>query len=136
MNPTTQKDEMSFLDHLEELRGHLFRSLWAVLLCAVAAFIFRTELFEKVLLAPQMPEFFTNRMFCRLGQVLHSESLCINAVPSGIQNIAIAGQFSAAVIVSLVAGLIVAFPYIVFEGWQFIRPALYENERRNVYPLR
>ena len=131
MDSTTQKGEMSFLDHLEELRGHLFRSLWAVLLCAVAAFIFRTELFEKVLLAPQMPGFFTNRLFCRVGQMLHSDSLCINAVPAGIQNISIAGQFSAAVIVSLVAGLIVAFPYIVFEAWRFIRPALYENERRN-----
>ena len=78
------------LPMLRSLSTKLLLAALLSLLCAVAAFIFRTELFEKVLLAPQMPEFFTNRMFCRLGQVLHSESLCINAVPSGIQKISAA----------------------------------------------
>ena len=100
MGQTGSEGEMSFFEHLEELRGHIVRSLMAVLLCAVAAFIWRKFLFDSVLLAPQQPEFITNRLFCRLGGLVHADALCINSVPVDIQNIALAGQFSAALMVS------------------------------------
>lgn len=130
MASSSPNGDMSFMEHLEELRGSIFRSLWAVVVCATAAFCVRNFIFEKVLLAPMMPSFFTNTMFCRIGQHLHLEALCINSTPANIQNIAISGQFTAAMLVSAVSGLIAAFPYIIWEGWRFIRPALYAEERQ------
>lgn len=130
MASTSPNGDMSFMEHLEELRGSIFRSLWAVVICAAAAFCVRRFIFEKILLAPMMPSFFTNALFCRLGHRLDVEALCINSTPAEIQNIAVAGQFNAAMIVSAVSGLIAAFPYIVWEGWRFIKPALYAEERQ------
>ena len=122
--------EMSFLEHLEELRWHIVRSVIAVLVCAIVAFIFRHFIFDCVLLAPRNSDFFTNRWLCHYAEKMNAPDLCINSVPIEIQNIRMAGQFSASIMVSLYAGLIVSFPYIVWELWRFISPALYENERK------
>ncbi len=121
--------EMSFLEHLEELRWHIVRSAIAVVVCAIVAFIFSRFIFDYVLLAPKNPDFFTNRMMCKLGGLVGAESLCINTKPFIIQNIRMAGQFSADIMVSLISGIIVAFPFIVWEMWRFISPALYIKER-------
>ncbi len=123
--------EMSFLEHLEELRWHIVRSAVAIVVFALVAFIFSRFIFDYVLLAPKHPEFFTNRMLCRLGQWAHAEVLCINSKPFLIQNIKMAGQFSSDIMVSLIIGVIVAFPYIVWEMWRFISPALYDKERQH-----
>jgi len=121
---------MSFLEHLEELRWHIVRSAVAVLVFTIIAFIFYPFIFDQILLAPKNSDFFSNRMLCRLAEKLNSPDLCINSVPLTIQNIKIAGQFSATIMVSLYVGLIVSFPYLMWEIWRFIAPALYENERK------
>jgi len=122
--------EMSFLEHLEELRWHIVRAVITVLVLAIVAFIFSEFIFDYILLAPKNPEFFTNRMLCHLAEKMRAPDLCINTTPMQIQNIEMAGQFSATIMVSLYAGLIVAFPFVVWEMWRFISPALYENERK------
>jgi sec-independent protein translocase protein TatC len=121
-------DAQGFLDHLEELRWHIIRSIFAIVIVAVVVFILHDFIFDKLLLAPKNPEFFTNRMLCKLGNRLHTENLCINSQPLKIINIKMAGQFAMHIMISLVLGLIFAFPYVFWEFWSFIRPALYEKE--------
>ncbi|MGC9469987.1 MAG: twin-arginine translocase subunit TatC [Bacteroidales bacterium] len=123
------KAEMSFLEHLEELRWHLIRSFAAILILAIVAFIFNEIVFDVIILAPKNPDFFTNRMLCALGQVVNVPALCINSRPFEIININMAGQFSTHIMVSVIAGIIVAFPYIFYEFWMFFKPALYEKEK-------
>ena len=127
---TNNSGEMSFLEHLEELRWHIVRSVIAVLVFAILAFIFYKFIFTYILLAPKNPDFITNRLLCQFAAKLNAPDLCINSAPMQIQNIKMAGQFSATIMVSLYAGLIVAFPFVVWEMWRFISPALYENERK------
>ena len=122
--------EMSFLEHLEELRWHIVRAAIAVFVFAVAAFLFRGFIFDYVLLAPKNPEFFSNSFLCRVAEKLNAPDLCINKIPLKLQNIRLAGQFSATIMVSLYVGLIAAFPFVIWEMWRFISPALYENERK------
>lgn len=122
--------EMSFLEHLEELRWHLIRSVVAIVLLAIAAFVYNEIIFDVVILAPKTPEFFTNRIFCQLGELVNVKALCINSKPFEIINIKMAGQFTTHIAVSLVAGIIVAFPYIFWEFWRFMRPALYSEEKK------
>ena len=126
-----KKDEMSFLEHLEELRWHIVRAVVSVFVFAIAAFVFSRHLFEYVLLAPKNPDFFTNRTLCQLAERLNTSHLCINSGGLELQNIKIAGQFTADIMVSIYAGLVIAFPYIIWEFWRFIKPALYDNERRH-----
>ncbi|MDP4187891.1 MAG: twin-arginine translocase subunit TatC [Bacteroidota bacterium] len=120
--------EMSFLDHLEELRWCLVRSLAAVMIFAVLAFIYKNIIFDKILLAPKNPAFFTNRMLCLLGTELNLPHLCIKSKPFQLINLDISGQFNTHLMVSFIAGFIIAFPYIFYEFWKFIKPALYEKE--------
>jgi sec-independent protein translocase protein TatC len=121
--------EMSFLDHLEELRWHLIRSIIAICIGAILAFIFKEIIFDKVLLAPRSPEFWTNRMLCELGKKFGNVNLCINSLPLEIISVKMAGQFSMHVTVSMIAGLILAFPYVFWEFWSFIAPALHSKEK-------
>jgi len=123
--------EMSFLEHLEELRWHLIRSAVAVILLAIIAFVFKGIVFDTIILAPKTPEFPTNRWLCELGRYMDIPKLCINTVPLRLQTVKMAEQFNMHIAVSILAGLILAFPYIFYEFWKFISPALYENERRN-----
>ncbi|MDR0814656.1 MAG: twin-arginine translocase subunit TatC [Bacteroidales bacterium] len=124
-------EEMSFLEHLEELRWHIVRSAAAIVVFAVIAFIFSRFIFDFLLLAPKNPDFITNRLMCKLGDYLHTASLCINSRSAFIiQNIQMAGQFKADIMVSLIVGIIIAFPYIMWEVWRFIAPALYDKERQ------
>lgn len=121
--------EMTFLDHLEALRWHLVRSIFAIVIISIAAFIFKEIIFDSIILAPKTPEFFTNRLLCSFGQAVNVQTLCINSKPFEIININMAGQFSTHIMISLIVGLILAFPYLVFELWRFISPALYPKEK-------
>jgi sec-independent protein translocase protein TatC len=121
--------EMTFLDHLEALRWHLVRSILAVVLISIGAFIFKDIIFDVIILKPKTPDFFTNRVLCSFGQVVNVTALCINSKPFEIININMAGQFSTHIMISLIAGLILAFPYLIFELWRFISPALYPKEK-------
>lgn len=126
-----EDNQMSFLEHLEVLRWHLMRSVIAVLVFAVAAFIFYDFIFDYLILAPKNPDFFTNRMFARVAEFTGVEALKINTAPFQVININMAGQFATHISVSLVAGIIASFPYIFYEFWCFIKPALYSNEKKH-----
>ncbi|OQX79379.1 MAG: twin arginine-targeting protein translocase TatC [Bacteroidetes bacterium 4484_249] len=121
---------MSFWDHLEELRKHIFRSLAAVLIFSIVAFIGKKFIFDVIILAPKDSDFITNRLLCKLGEILSVDALCIGQLSLSIQNINMSGQFMMHLYVSMVAGLIIAMPYIIFEIWRFIMPALHPNERK------
>lgn len=125
-----KENEMSFLEHLEVLRWHIIKALFSILVVAIVAFIFKDILFNKILLAPKSPEFLTNRLLCELGQAVKIPKLCINTVPLELISIKMAGQFSMHIMVSLVAGFVVAFPYVFFQFWKFIVPALYPKEQK------
>ena len=132
MSANQQKDEMSFLDHLEELRWHLIRSVIAILIVATVAFIFKDFIFDVILFGPKQKDFVTYRWFCSISQTLgQGSSFCIDDLPFRIQSRTMAGQFSAHLWTSILAGFIIAFPYIIFEFWKFISPGLYEKERKN-----
>lgn len=120
--------EMSFLEHLEELRWHIIRSILAIVVFMVVAFVFKNIIFDHVILAPKDPGFFTNRILCQLGHMLGTDKLCINTTPFEIINIKMAGQLTTHITVAMVSGLILAFPFIIREFWLFFKPALHTNE--------
>ena len=126
-----KEGEMSFLEHLEELRWHIVRSVLAVLLVAIVAFIFNEIVFDTIILAPKNPGFWTNRMFCNFAEIVNVKALCINSKPFEIINIQMAGQFMTHILVSIIVGVILAFPYIFWEFWLFFKPALYSNEKKH-----
>ncbi len=128
-NNTT--DTMSFLSHLEELRWHIIRSVVAIFLFAIVAFLCYSFIFDNIILAPKSPHFVTNKLFSYLATLTGADVLSINQHPFQVININMAGQFSTHLSVSVVVGFIIAFPYIFHEIWSFIKPALYKNERKN-----
>jgi sec-independent protein translocase protein TatC len=124
--------EMSFLEHLEELRWHIIRSVLAIVVFMVVAFVFKSFIFDNIILAPKSPGFWTNRMLCNLGQaLLHNDALCINTKPLSLINIKMSGQLTTHIAVSMVAGVILAFPVILWEFWKFFKPALKDNEAKH-----
>jgi sec-independent protein translocase protein TatC len=123
-------NEMSFLQHLEELRWHIIRSVLAIVIFMIIAFIFKSFIFDSIILAPKNPNFFTNRMLCRLGDYLNTTALCINTKPLNLINIKMSGQITTHIAVAMVAGVILAFPIVLWEFWKFFRPALHKNEAR------
>ena len=122
--------EMTFWDHLEELRWHIVRSFLAVVILAIVAFLNRNIIFDLIILAPKDSNFITNRVLCQVADFLSLPSLCIDNLSLSIINIKMSGQFMIHMYISLVAGVIVAFPYIIFEVWSFIRPALHIKEKK------
>ncbi|WP_457616877.1 twin-arginine translocase subunit TatC [Lutibacter sp.] len=122
--------EMSFLDHVEELRWHLVRSTVAIFVFAIIAFLMKDFIFNTILFAPKNADFITYRFFCKVSQFFGTDGLCIDDIPFTFQSLAMAEQFSVHIWTSFTAGFIVAFPFIVFEFWKFISPGLYEKERK------
>lgn len=130
----TRKDpnEMSFLDHLEELRWHLIRSTMAVVIIAVGAFLMRGFIFDTVIFGPSRMTFPTYRLFCDIATYIGIDSaFCADSLPFTIQSRTMSGQFSAHIWTSIWAGFIIGFPYILYELWKFISPGLYEKERKH-----
>ena len=125
-------NEMSFLDHLEELRWHLIRATAAVVILGFAAFLMKDFIFNTLLFGPKQPDFPTYQFFCFLSQKLGFEGAFCSKEPLFIlQSREMAGQFSAHIWTSIWAGFIIGFPYVLWELWRFIGPGLYENERNN-----
>ncbi|HKL33595.1 MAG TPA: twin-arginine translocase subunit TatC [Tangfeifania sp.] len=122
--------EMSFLEHLEELRWHIIRSALAIVILAVIAFVLKDFIFNTVILNPRTPEFWTNRMFAKLADWVGTEALKINQQPLELISIKIAGQFMTHIWVSIIAGFIIASPVVFYEFWRFIKPALYDTEKK------
>lgn len=123
--------EMSFLQHLEELRWHIIKSLIAIVVLGIVAFIFKDFIFDGILIAPKNREFITNRFFAYIATRFDAPSLRINDNPFELISISMSGQFSTHIWISVISGLILAFPYIVYQFWSFLSPALYERERKN-----
>ncbi|ELR71398.1 Twin-arginine translocation protein TatC [Fulvivirga imtechensis AK7] len=124
-----EEREMSFIDHLEELRWHLIRAVIAIFIFSIAAFVAVDFVFNTVILGPAKPEFWTFRMLCKLGELMNSTAICIEEIPFKIQSRQMTGQFTMHITSSFVIGLIVAFPYVFWEFWRFISPGLHMNEK-------
>ena len=124
--------EMSFLDHLEELRWLLVRSTIAIIIMACVTYFISDYLFDVIIFGPTRPSFFTYTFFCDLSHRLgFAESICITEMPFIIQNTEMEGQVNVFVWMCVLAGFILSFPYILWEVWKFIGPALYEKEKKN-----
>lgn len=121
---------MSFLDHLEELRWHILRSFIAILVFAIIVFLAKTIVFHHIILAPSRPDFITYRFLCKISEILHSSVLCITELPFTIQSRKMTGQFTMHISSSIVIGFICAFPYVFWEIWRFVKPALYSKEKK------
>ena len=122
--------EMSFLDHLEELRWRLVKSAAAVLIFGIVAFLYKDFIFDTIILAPKSNDFITYQFFCKMSTYLHlGDQLCMQNNFS-LQNVDVAGQFNSHVIISIYAGIIGAFPFIFYQFWKFISPALKDAEKK------
>ncbi|MBC2846128.1 twin-arginine translocase subunit TatC [Winogradskyella flava] len=126
-------DEMSFLDHLEELRWHLIRATLGIVLAATLAGFFYKFIFDTVIFGPTQMDFPTYNGLCQVSNLLGIEdsTFCADKFPFVIQNRTVAGQFSAHIWTSIYAGFIIAFPYVLYQLWRFISPGLMPNERKN-----
>ena len=124
-----EEEGMSFLDHLEALRWHLLRSVAAILIFTVLAFLAKSIVFGQIILGPSKIDFFTYRILCQIGNSLGITALCIDELPFTIQSRQMTGQFSMHMTSSFVVGFIAAFPYVFWEVWRFISPGLYDQEK-------
>ncbi len=122
--------EMSFLDHVEELRWHLVRSSLIILVFSVVAFFMKDFIFNTIIFAPKNPDFFTYQFFCKISQFFGGNAFCLTEMPFTFQSLAMAEQFSVHIWTSITAGFIIAFPFVIWEFWKFISPGLYEKERK------
>lgn len=125
-----QQKEMSFLGHLEELRWHLVRSAAAIIILAVVFFVFAEQIYNHFLLAHIKPDFVTYRVFCDFFNLFGLDSaFCdINFNDKKLQSIKVTSQLMNSIWSSLILGLIIAFPYVLWEIWRFVAPGLTENE--------
>lgn len=127
------RKEMSFLQHLEALRWHLVRSVVVIILIAVVAFIYPEILFDRVILGPSDEGFVTYRAICTFSHWAgRGDEFCIKEFTFTLKNITMSGQFFTHMWISFLTGLILGFPYLLWEVWRFVRPALKEREIRYV----
>ncbi|HEY4617147.1 MAG TPA: twin-arginine translocase subunit TatC [Flavobacterium sp.] len=125
-------NEMSFLDHLEDLRWLLVRSTIAIIIMAIVTYFMSDYLFDTIIFGPTRPTFFTYRFFCDLSHQLgFADNICITEMPFIIQNTQMEGQVNVFIWMCVLAGFILSFPYILWEIWKFISPALYTKEKKN-----
>ncbi len=128
----TSEKEMSFLDHLEELRWHLIRSTLAIVVFATIAFLAKEFIFDVLIFGPKQADFPTYKLLCKVAQTIgFKDSFCFTELPFRIQSRTMGGQFSAHIWTSITAGFIVAFPYIIYEFWSFLSPGLRSKERKS-----
>lgn len=124
--------EMSFIDHLEELRWHLIRAVIAVLIVAIVFFIYVREIVNVVLMAPAHDDFISYRWFCKASHFLGlGDAICMSGVNVKFQSIQLTGQFISSFTISFIGGFVIAFPYVFWEFWRFVKPALSEKEKKN-----
>lgn len=119
--------DMSFLDHLEALRWHVVRSVLVICTLGLVAFFNKELIFDGIILAPKNTDFWTYRMLCLLGQKLNID-MCITQIDFSVINLDISGQFTTHMWVAFVTGCVLGFPYLVWELWRFIKPALSARE--------
>lgn len=126
-----QRAEMPFFSHIEALRWHIVRSAAVVVFLGILFFFYNDVLFGKIIFGPRHQDFITYRVICKLGQmVLGNNDACIQVASQGLINTELAGQFTMHLWVSFIGGLIVGMPYVLWEMWKFIRPALKSSEAK------
>ncbi len=122
--------EMSFFDHLEILRWHIIRSVIAITVFAILSFTFYDFVFNQIIMGPKNLDFWTYRMMCKVGAALNLEGFCVEKIPFNIINTELAGQFMLQINSCLLMAVALGFPYLLFEIWLFIKPALTDVERK------
>ena len=124
-----EKAEMSFIEHLEVLRGHLFRSALAIAVGAIVFIVYDDFIVKKVLMGPTHADFPTYKWLCNFGHAVGlGDKMCMKEIGLKMQSTSVSGQFSMYFTLIFVGGIIVAFPYIFWEFWRFIKPALTKKE--------
>jgi len=123
--------EMSFFDHLEILRWHIIRSVIAITVFAILSFSFYDFVFNQIIMGPKNLDFWTYRMMCKVGAALNLEGFCVEKIPFNIINTELAGQFMLQINSCLLMAVALGFPYLLFEIWLFIKPALTDIERKS-----
>ncbi len=128
-----QLAEMSFMDHLEEVRWLLIRTTIAIVIIASACYFIDDFIFDTVIFGPKDPNFITYHFFCQLTHYfgVDDQYACATKFNFIIQNTEVGGQFSMYLWTLVSAGFVIGFPYILYEVWRFISPALYEAERKH-----
>lgn len=126
----TEGKEMTFLDHLEELRWHIIRSVASILVFTIVAWAYQKEIFGGIIMAPSKSEFWTNRMLCKLADLTGIEGLCFKQADFILQSREVSGQFMMALTQSIMVGLMFAFPYFFWEIWRFVKPGLKMKEAK------
>lgn len=128
----TFESEMSFFDHLEVLRWHLIRSVIAIVIFTVLAWAYYDFIFDTIIMGPKDPNFWTYRMMCSIGERFNlGPDFCVKEIPFNIINTEMGGQFTLQLNSSLLIGIVLGFPYLLFEVWKFVKPALHEKERKS-----
>jgi sec-independent protein translocase protein TatC len=121
--------EMSFFEHIEELRWHIMRSLLAITVITIIVFCAKDFVFNTVIFGPRHADFPTYKILCWLSHYLGAgEKGCVTPIATTLKTIDMAEAFTMHFTVSIVLGFIVAFPYIFWEFWRFIRPGLRAGE--------
>lgn len=124
-----ERAEMSFVEHLEVLRGHLFRSALAIAVGAVLFIVYNDFFVKEVLMGPTHADFPTYKWLCNVGHAIGlGDKMCMKDIGLKMQSTSVSGQFSMYFTMIFVGGIIVAFPYIFWEFWRFIKPALTKKE--------
>lgn len=123
--------EMSFFEHLEVLRWHIIRSVIAIAVFAILSFTFYDFVFNQIIMGPKNLDFWTYRMMCKVGALMNLDGFCVERIPFNIINTELAGQFMLQINSCLLMALALGFPYLLFEVWLFIKPALTDIERKS-----
>ncbi len=132
LNKLDPKEEMTFIDHLEALRWHIVRSLLAVMVVAVVIFINIDWIFDNIITGPLQNDFISYRAFCKLSFLLHlGDALCMPTMNITMQTTEFSSQFMSSISIAFMGGFIVAFPYVFWELWRFIKPALKPTELKS-----
>ena len=127
---TDDGHEMTFIDHLEELRWHILRSVAAIFVFTILAWIYQKFIFGNIIMGPTKPDFWTNRMLCKLATITGIDGLCYQQANFILQSREVSGQFMMAMTQSVIVGLLFTFPYLFWELWRFVKPGLKASERK------
>lgn len=122
--------EMAFVDHIEELRWHIIRSLAVILIFSILAFFKIEWIWDNIILGPAHTDFIAYRVLCQFGNKIGISALCLQDINLEFQNTELSGQFMLSFSTSFMVGVVVAFPYVFWEFWRFIKPALKKEELR------
>ncbi len=125
----TEGKEMSFLQHLEEFRWHLVRSAAVIMIFAITAFCLNDFVFDTIIFGPLQQDFISYKVLCSLGHKIGAgDVMCMTIKPAHLQTLSASEQFFNHMWISFLCGIILGFPFVLWELWKFVRPALKNKE--------